>query len=155
MTTRVLAVGMLLLLPACATVSESRFNPFNWFGGSTSADTLTPVGNDATRDERPLVPTVTELRIERRPGGAILTATGLPGTQGWFDVALVSETEDVVPVNGTLTYFLRGRPPEVATRAATAASRDVVAAAWLTDADLIGVRQIRVVGAQNARAIAR
>ena len=77
-----------VVLSGCATVRDSRVNPFNWFGSSTPA----PVNVDpeATGAANPLIPqrrasiiwgrereyagrpvaNIDELLIERRPGGA-------------------------------------------------------------------------------------
>ena len=65
--TLVLLVG---LLSGCATVRESRFNPFNWFG--SDEESLSPI--DVENERRPLVAEITSLVVERTPGGAIVRA---------------------------------------------------------------------------------
>ncbi len=79
--TLIILVASVLVLSGCARVSESRFNPFNWFGSSADEETVATIGESA--DPRPLVAEVTSLVVERTPTGAIVRATGLPPDQGW------------------------------------------------------------------------
>ncbi|HEY0274900.1 MAG TPA: hypothetical protein VGC31_02345, partial [Paenirhodobacter sp.] len=76
--TLVLPVVLSVALAGC-----SWMNPKNWFGGSQKVQTLDPEGGyaAATRDARPLVLQVTDLRLDRTLTGAIVSATGLPPTQ--------------------------------------------------------------------------
>ena len=77
---------LVLVLTSCGTVRESRLNPFNWFGNAKStpvevSDEINPLIPRRrasvfrqTRDESYqgwAVEEVSDLRIERRPGGAI------------------------------------------------------------------------------------
>ncbi len=118
-----------MTLTSCATVRDSRVNPFNWFGGSTSQ----PVQAEAPKANNPLLPErtgifakqraregvyqgkpvdqVTELVIERVPGGALIRATGITRTQGAYDVQLTPETDTETPVDGVLTYRLEALGP--------------------------------------------
>ena len=76
MTSRALLTLLAVVMVAgCATVSESRLNPFNWFGRSESSAVVTQSPN---ADPRNLVSQVVSLRVEQVPGGAIIHATGLP-----------------------------------------------------------------------------
>ena len=136
----------------CSRIANSQLNPFNWFGNSRSVAAATSAAE--APDPRPLVAQVTRLTVDQTPGGAILRATGLPETQGYYEGALVSVT-DGVPVDGVLEFDFRAFPPPVATRSSTAASREIVVGLFLTDQDLAGVRQIRVNGAGNARVASR
>lgn len=149
----VLILGM---AAGCARIADSRVNPFNWFSRSTSAPTLAPAeGYDAfARDSRPLVDQVTDLVIERTPGGAVIRATGLPPRQGHYNGDLVS-LSDGEPVNGVLEYQFRLIPPPGATRVSTVASREVVVGLFVSDQSLEGVREIRVVAQENSRAARR
>ncbi len=148
----ILALTLLGVLAGCARVAESRFNPFNWFGRSQEVQTVAP--GEIPQDPRPLVDQVTELVIERVPGGAIVRARGLPQTQGYYDGALVSETRNA-PVDGVLTYQFRVVPPAEPQRVSTPRSREIVVARFLSDQALQGVRSIRVEAASNARAARR
>lgn len=156
-----------LTLTACGAVRDSRVNPFNWFGQSRSE----PV--QAREQTNPLIPErsggllrglrerdaqylgrpfeqVTDLTIERVPGGAIIRATGLAARQGYYAVQLTPANEDELPVDGVLTYRLEGVRPSKNTSVGTTPTREVIAARRLTDQDLSGVRSIRVEGALNA-----
>lgn len=162
-----------LLLTGCGTVRDSRLNPFNWFGRSQ------PVPVEQTEAEtNPLIPrriglfggarrqlaeqdlttpiaTVTDLKVERVPGGAIIRATGVDGMQGPFNVELVPETEEELPVDGVLSYTLERQRPEGPRPVGPPRTREVVVARKLTDQQLRGVRSIRVQAAQNALAARR
>lgn len=133
-------------LSACARVSESRFNPFNWFGGSEETSAQAPAELD--EDPRPRVARVTSLRIEPTPTGAIVHATGLPPTQGWFAAALVPETDE--PVNGEMVYIFRAVPPREQQSVSTVQSRELTVARALSQQDLAATRTVRVIGATNA-----
>ena len=160
-----------LTLTACGTIRDSRVNPFNWFGQARSepvereenTNPLIPKGNSLFsrpgREEvvyvgRPF-DQVTDLRVERVPGGAIIRATGLAARQGIYDVQLTPENEEEVPVEGVLTYRLEGIPPRRATPVGTPPTREVTAARRLTNQDLSGVRTIRVEGQRNALVVRR
>lgn len=152
MTPRILIVTMLLAasLSGCSRVAESRLNPFNWFGQSEPE----PPAVVVVQDRRPLVAQVTELAVERTPGGAIIRATGLPPTQGWFAAELVRATPEGASAD-VLVYSFRAVPPRDAERVSTVQSRELTVAVHLTDLELAGVRVIRVTGAQNARSVRR
>ncbi|MBM9593040.1 hypothetical protein JM664_00755 [Rhodobacteraceae bacterium MCCB 386] len=135
----------------CARIGRSRLNPVNWFGRAERVETVAaPV--QGVSDPRPLVPQVTNLTVERNPGGAIVRATGLPPVQGWHGAALVP-----VPNagQGVLAYQFRALPPAGPTRVSTERSRELVVAVFLTDQALAGVREIQVSGATNALAARR
>lgn len=155
-----------LVLSSCGSMRESRLNPLNWFGSSTSQ----PVTAEA--EVNPLIPRrrasifrseqnpayegnligeVSQLLIERRPGGAILRVTGKTDVQGPFDLRLIkldSESDA-----GTLTYEFRAIQtpgPRGSDR-----SRTYTAALWLSDQEMGSVREIRVKGRTNIRSSRR
>ena len=153
------------LLAGCASVRDSRVNPFNWFGGGSgpvrsagaeagSANPLIPERSRVsllTREApdyagRP-VEQISEVLLERRPGGAILRVTGVADRVGPFDVRLVED--ETARGTGTLAYTLaalqQAGPRSTGTRA-----RMVTAAVWLTDQELASVSAIRVAGRSNA-----
>jgi hypothetical protein len=155
-----------LVLTSCGTVRDSRFNPVNWFGRSES----TPVAVDPNTN--PLIPArrasifrqdrdesyqgrdiaeVTDLVIERRPGGAIIRAIGVATYQGAYDLRLVKVEEE--SGDGTLTYALRGLQP--INPQGSVASRTHSVAVWVTDNDLLGINVIQVKGAGNIRTARR
>ncbi|ASM72221.1 MULTISPECIES: hypothetical protein [Roseobacteraceae] len=157
-----------MALGGCAIVRDSRVNPFNWFGNSrseavapeASTNPLIPTGGvglfQRNRAERVVykgepIDTVSDLVIERVPGGAIIRASGVAPVQGLYEVKLTPENEDDEAVDGVLSYRLEGRLPEKARAGGSELTRTVTAAHAVTDQQLRGVKTIRVVGARNAR----
>lgn len=118
----------LLILSACGTA----LNPANWFGRGQSE----PVATVPQEEVNPLIPdrdrasfnlfgfndeeeymgspieVVSDLVIERVPGGAMIRASGISSFQGAFDVRLTPENEDEVPVEGVLSYRLEVVRPD-------------------------------------------
>ena len=144
-----------LLLGACAKARDSKLNPFNWFQRSAPVDTLEPEeGYDALTDNRILVDQVVGLVIEAIPGGAVVRATGLPPTQGYWSAELLPEN-DGVPVNGELSFRFVVAPPPDVSRVSTVQSREISVAVYLSNIDLAEVRRITVLGARTSRSAAR
>ena len=141
---------MAAILMGVSACGDSGLNPFGWFGGQSEAgvETLSEAETVVRTDSRPLVPTVTSVRVERTPGGAIVRATGLPPVQGWHAAALVARN-DGRPTDGVLTFDFRAAPPDAATRRSTVQSRELVVAFPLSNIALQNTRSIRVVGASN------
>lgn len=159
-----------VMLTGCAAINESRLNPFNWFGSSQpDPEALNP----AEAEVNPLIPRrrasiffnnqpeafagrpiadVTELLVERRPGGAIIRATGQASRVGPFDVRLIPD--EAATTADTLVLDLRALqapgPRNTGPRA-----RQVTVATWITDQDLRGIRTITVRGANSARTVRR
>ena len=151
---RLPVTGMLVLamtLGACGTIRDSRLNPFNWFGRSevveVPAEGVVP---GRPYDTRSLVSQVIDMEVARYPGGAVVRATGLPPTQGWWKADLVAENSGF-PVDGVLTYRFVIAAPLTPKPVSTQQSREVTAATHLSNIKLDEVRQIVVVGAQNSR----
>ena len=166
-----LILSATLVLGACASVRESSVNPLNWFGQSRSEPVATVENTnplipkkgglfsnkrkaDAIYNGRPFEQ-VTNLVIERIPGGAIVRATGLAARQGIYSVRLTPANEDETPVDGVLTYRLEGIRPTAQTAIGSKPTREVIAARPLTDQQLAGVRRIRVEGQLNAQVARR
>ncbi|SMX34650.1 hypothetical protein [Actibacterium lipolyticum] len=147
-------LSAVLLIGACSTVSESRLNPFNWFGGSTEETLSVSEVPAAPVERRWLVDQVVSMQIERVPGGAIVRATGLPTEQGYWEADLVAEN-NAKPQDGTLVFSFRAFPPPTVGPAGTQASREITAAVFLSDQSLANVRTIVVRGAQNQRSSRR
>lgn len=145
---RGLMAVLVLSLAGCGTVRDSAVNPANWFGRAAEAPSRAAA--DAV-DPRPLV-AVTALEVASSAGGAIVEARGLPPAQGWWGADLVM-VDDGDPA--TLAYELRAVPVPVARRIGPAPSRELVVAAFASDAALAGVRRIRVDGAGGARIAVR
>lgn len=148
------ALALALGLGACGPVRESRLNPMNWFGRD-STETLVPSGGWGTgTDRRALVPFVTEMEVIQTTGGALLRASGLTATQGYWDVELRA-LNDERPVDGALIYEFVVAAPRTQTPVSTEASRTVTAGVKIANTRLGGVRRIEVRGAQNARSVNR
>lgn len=152
-----------LTLSACGGFRDSPVNPRNWFGGSKSGP-VTPSAKDALIPPRSAlarpeigyqgtpVEQVAELSIERIPGGAMIRATGIANRQGAYDVRLVPQG---AADKGVLSYELQALYPRNATEQGAEASRRVIVALALTDQELDGVRNIRVIGRQNQQTSTR
>jgi hypothetical protein len=140
------------LLSGCG----SNLNPFNWFGQGEQVQMVDAEGLPVPVDARGLMAEVVSLEIERAPGGAIVRATGLPPTQGWWDGGLVPVDRDERPdEDGVLAYEFRVFAPAAQTRISTPQSREVVVGRFVSNQTLQGVRQIRVIAQGNARAARR
>ena len=132
-------------LGGCGRMRDSRFNPLNWFGpGRQAVVTDLYVRPD---DARALVAEVTVLKVEPYPGGAIVRATGVPPTQGFWEAELVAQPLDD---QGRLVFEFRVFPPPEPAATGTPWSRQVTVAAALSDIKLQGVTAIVVQGASNA-----
>lgn len=155
----VLSVLVLSALGGCARLSESRVNPFNWFGNdrgalaqtaSPSAEQrpLVPANRQVTViDQRSLIETISVLSIERTPSGALVRATGLAPTPGYYNGELVRTGIE----NGVLSLAFRAQRPAEPQLGPNDRARQITAALALSQAELSGIRSIRVEAAQNAR----
>jgi hypothetical protein len=148
------ALALVLALGACGSVGQSRLNPMNWFA-KRSVETLAPSGGWGNQtDRRALVPAVTEIEMIRTPEGAVLHATALMATQGWWDVELRA-LNDERPVEDALIYEFVAAAPITPAPSGSEASRLVTAGVKISNARLEGVRRVVVRGAQNAREVRR
>lgn len=156
-----IGMGATLFLAGC----ESRLNPVNWFGNSREEPVQARTsaqgegGYVPPSDGRRRIATVTDLDVERVPGGALITATGLPLTQGFWDPALLpmdyDEVGEPIGVNGTFRLEFRHKLPPVRNPQGTQDSREMTAAIFVTDQNLEGVRTITVIGTENQRSSRR
>ncbi|PTV97638.1 hypothetical protein C8J27_101755 [Rhodobacter aestuarii] len=138
---------------------DSKMNPWNWFS-QEEVTTLAPKEGypEIANDPRELVATVTKLEIKRTQGGAIVAATGMPPTQGWWGADLLAEN-DGSPVDGVMTYrFVAAWPnpgSPAGQRISTPESREITAAAFINNVKLAQVKKVVVIGAGNQRAVSR
>lgn len=144
------ALIALLVLTSCGKVRDSRLNPFNWFGRSEQTETLQTVQKPA--DPRPLVADVVSMNVEPYSGGAIVRATGISPTQGYWDAELVEVENDE---SGHLILEFRLFPPVAEQGVNTPRSREVTVAMTLSPARLENISRITVQGASNARTTRR
>lgn len=165
----ILVLVGVMTLGACST----RLNPFNWFDRGQSEPVQVPRETEQTN---PLIPErervrlnlfglrddeeeypggpidqVSDLVIERVPGGAVIRASGVADYQGAYGVRLAPANEDEVPQDGVLTYRLEVIRPNSARVGGSVPLRTVTAARHVTDNQLAGVRTIRVEGLRNAQ----
>ena len=157
-----------VMLTGCATISESRLNPFNWFGSSApdpeavanaTVNPLIPARRASIfRDDGPEVfagrpiAEVTELLVERRPGGAIIRATGQANRVGPFDARLIRD--EAASVEGALVFDLKALQ-QPGPRSTNPRARQVTVGLWITDQDLQGISTITVRGDGDARSVRR
>jgi hypothetical protein len=99
-----------------------------------------------------LVEQVLSLVIEQTPQGAIVRATGLSPTQGYYDAELVPRPLDD---KGVLVYDFRVMPPPEPKPVGAQRTREVTVAAMLSNIKLESIREIVVQGATNARSSRR
>ncbi|GAB5446535.1 hypothetical protein [Gymnodinialimonas sp.] len=142
-----LLVTAILSLAAC----ESRINPFNWFGGDREQRiSIDPeaVESAPDLDGRLLAAEITQLSVEQTTTGAIVRATGVTPSQGYFDaeLVLVEETETL------LAYEFRVSPPLTA---ATAGLQRISVATELSVGELAGIRTIAMIAQNNRRSVGR
>lgn len=142
-----IALSLCLTLAACG---QSRLNPLNWFGGERE-QRIRVTETAVEADPRPLVAEVTGLAIEPTTSGAILTATALTETTGYWeaDLILVEQAE------GVAVYEFRAAPPPSGAIAGAAPTRTLVAAVELGRGDLQGLRSITVIARTNRRTVER
>lgn len=144
-----------LAVTACSRVTESRFNPLNWFGRSevvapqetarTEQSLVPETGIVQIVDSRGLVGSVVSLSIDRTPDGAIIRATGTTTAPGGFNAQLVPTAVE----NGVLNLAFRVQSPG-GNAGSRVEPRQITAAYLISNAELAGVRGIQVQGATNA-----
>jgi hypothetical protein len=139
------ALAVLGLLGGCAGFSQSRINPMNWFAPRAAQETdMTVV---APADPRPLIEQIVTLQIEPTPSGALVRATGLAATQGYWSAELVvmGQNED-----GDLLIDFRAIPAAAGAAVSTQRSREITAAVSLRADTVASAKRIIVQGAQNS-----
>lgn len=155
-----LGTAVLMTLTGCARLADSRLNPFNWFGQSEPAAVTTPAeirplvpdrGATVVIDNRTLIASVSSMSIDRTTTGAIVRATGVAPTQGFFNAQLVSRGIN----NGVLTLEFRAQAPANFGADGSTRSRQISAAYVMDMSELAAVRSVRVEAATNARVARR
>ena len=147
-----------LLVAGCGQISQSRFNPLNWFGRAQpvvadvavngALPALVPTWRAAqVIDARPLVQTITNVEVMRAATGGILRASAQTGAAGYYNAELVLVSIE----NGVATYDFRAMPPA----APVSGQTGLTAAEQLSANELRGIRQFIVRGAGNAMTVRR
>lgn len=137
-------------LGSCGRIAQSRFNPLNWFG--QARPTVVTTLYVPPEETRPLVAQVTDVKVEAYPGGAIVRATGLPATLGYWQAELVAQPVDD---QGRLVFEFRIFAPLDAEAPGTPYARQVNVAASVSAIRLQGVRSVVVQGTSNALTVGR
>ena len=150
-----MAACLVLTVSGCSRLAGSPVNPMNWFNkdreapvatAPTATQPLVPTKRDVIGvDSRDLIAQVISAEIAQTPSGAILRATGVAPTQGYFNAELVLESIQ----NRTATYAFRVERPARFEIEGTTASRTITAATVLSAGDLAGIRTVIVKGAGN------
>ncbi|PWJ20860.1 hypothetical protein [Jannaschia seohaensis] len=146
-----LAAGLALLaLAGCGGGGESGGGGMGIraFDFSNNRDVLDEL---RARLGEPLVDQVVSMELSPTPGGVIVSAVGLPPTQGFWDATLVR-----VPTDEAATLLLEFRllPPVEPRPVGTQPSREVLAGTFLSRQDLAGIRTVAI-QAQRNRATSR
>jgi hypothetical protein len=147
------ALALAGVLGGCGQGGGTGWNPLNWFSAAPREVTMAPAP-PGTDDPRPLVAQVLSMTVEPTPGGAVLRATGLPPTQGWWAAQLLPDPSDDANAE-RLSFRFVVVPPPGPTRVSTPPSREITAGVFLSNRQLEGVREITVIGAGGARSSRR
>lgn len=143
---RTAALVALLALTACSNWGTSKVNPTNWFSGA-QANAVVPVATELPGDPRPLVDRILSMQIENHTTGAIVRATGLPPTQGFWNAELVA-----LPINdkGKLVLEFHLVPPGPGAPVVNQRSREITVAYDVTAYQLRTITSIEVRSASNS-----
>jgi len=154
MTRLIAALTLVALIASGCGFRDSSLNPRNWFGRDRNTQVVVVAGEPTVVDPRGIVNEIVALKVDRLPGGAIITAIGRPQSQGYYDGALVPVNAEQ-PDKGTLTYEFRLLPPKTQTAVGTPPSRELTVGRFVSDQTLQAVRRIEVIGQQNRRTVRR
>ncbi len=148
-----LGLIVFMTLSACGRISDSGFRPFGFLNREPARESLMPEDAIIPTERRELIQTVGRLSLEPTLDGAQLRADGFAAGLGYYDASLVAEN-DGFPVDGVLTFQFRASPP-FGTEAGvlTNRTRTVRTAIFLSDFDLAGVREIRVIAQTNIQSL--
>ncbi|MGB3146206.1 MAG: hypothetical protein WBA91_00455 [Paracoccaceae bacterium] len=148
------ALTLPVALSACGRIGQSKLNPFNWFGRSRRKNQQATLAPNEAADGRLLVREVTQMELSRMPTGVIVTAYGLPPTQGWWKADLVADNHGD-PVDGVLTFRFLVFPPDAPQPVSTTQSRELSAGAFISNVRIDQIKEIVVQGELNARSTSR
>ncbi|WP_112323816.1 hypothetical protein [Oceanibium sediminis] len=153
MSLRVIACGLVLALGACSGGSGSNplgsfpsLGSLNPFGGNDDGSDATVAG--VVADDTVLVAQLESVTPESALRGVILKATGIAPSVGYYNAQLVPVNGGLPDERGIATYDFRVTPPEVSSGGPVQARR-LIAATFIHDDDLAGIRGFRVRSAGN------
>ena len=140
------ALLALSLMAGCAGISQSRLNPMNWFAPRERA--VESFSIEKAADPRPLIEQITAVAVEPLPSGALVRATGLAATQGyWMADLVVGEVDET----GTLVIDFVAIPAAQVAAVSTPRSREITAAVSLRSDTLAAAKRITVRGQGNQK----
>ncbi|MEM7710120.1 MAG: hypothetical protein AAF264_05090 [Pseudomonadota bacterium] len=131
---RLTAVLAVLALAGCGSVT--------FLGNNTGEEEI----RAALETDDPLVDQVVSLEVNPTPGGVIVSAVGLPQTQGFWEADLIP-AESADPGVLLLEFYIA--PPLSQRPQGTQPSREVLAGAFYSVQDVAGIRAIAVRGKRN------
>ena len=102
-------------------------------------------------DARVLIETLSSASLDPSASGAILRATGVAASQGFFNAELVL----VDVTNGVLTYDFRVERPTGYEAIGPAASRQITVATLIDAAVLRGIKAVVVRGGNGSKRLSR
>jgi len=114
---------------------------FDFFGARSD-----PLAEIRAEAGEPLVDQIVSMSVSSTPSGAIVSAIGLPPTQGFWDADLVRVPSEQASV---LLLEFRLLPPPGPRPAGTQPSREVLAGTVFSLQDLAGIRTIAVQARRN------
>jgi hypothetical protein len=142
-----LALVAVLALSGCASLTESSFNPLNWFGSAAApvapaGEPLVPAGGVVAVVDRRAPVTVTRVEVARTASGAMVRADGVAPAPGYFNAQLAR-----VGIDGTILVL---RFVAEAPATPVGGAREITAATQVSAATLAGLTGVRVEGAGGA-----
>lgn len=137
----------ILILAGCSEGNLGNLNPLTWFGNdSQTAEASVDL---VVEDARIMVPQVTNVSQFPITNGLIITASGMPNTQGFWDPVLLP-LNDEMPMDGYINYELKASAPTEEPNVGTNESRQLEAALTITEDKLENVIGIRVIALENS-----
>lgn len=155
MLARVVGILALAGMAACSNGSGSNplgslgSNPFGGGGGATEAATVqAPAPGVLVAQLETAVP-------EPALRGLIIRASAITPTQGYWGATLYPVNEGRPDERGIVTYQFRAYPPEGARPVGPVQTRRLIAATFISDADLANIRGFRVQARDNSADLRR
>ncbi|WP_299841100.1 hypothetical protein [uncultured Jannaschia sp.] len=139
-------LGLAVTLAACG--SSERVSPMRILDSPRDV----AIRDALAASDRPNVAQVVSLSAAPTPSGLIVSAIGLPPTQGYWEAELI-EVPDADPAVLVLDFKLLA--PLATEPVGTQRSREVLAGRYFSRQDLAGVRSIVVRGETNSRSVTR
>ncbi|PYE86056.1 hypothetical protein [Pseudoroseicyclus aestuarii] len=152
------ALPLILVLTLGGCDRLSALNPLNLLDRAPPApvaggprEPLVPQAGAQAADPRQPIAQLTALRLEPSATGAILHATGVAASQGWYD----AELKPVLTQGGARVYRFVAAAPTASTPVGSPETRRIETALTLNGRELAGLRQITVEGLNQSLSITR